>query len=237
MRTGKAALITGGAGRIGKAMSLKLADLGYDIALQYNQSEAKAKQTKKEISRKCVRCEIFKADFLVESDVEALVPSINRSFDLKILVNNVSEFIPSNISDSGTTLFIKLLKVNFLSAYTLTKSFTRTKENGLIINMLDTKINKNKSEHFDYLLTKKFLKAFTEMSAMDLGPHFRVNAIAPGLILPPKEKGPEYLVALSKYIPMKSIGSLKQIEDALTFLVNNDFTTGQTLFIDGGEHL
>ncbi|HIE64496.1 MAG: SDR family oxidoreductase [Nitrospira sp.] len=237
MKTGKAALVTGGAGRLGKAMSLKLADLGYDIALQYNKAELQAEQTKEEITRKGVVCDIFKADFLVETDVEKLIQRVNHVFDLKILINNTSEFIPSNISDIGIELFMKLLRINFLSAYTLTKSFTTTKQNGLVINMLDSKINKNTSKHFDYLLTKKFLKIFTEMAAMDLAPHFRVNAIAPGLILPPKEKEPGYLKGLSLHIPMKSTGTLKQIEDAMVFFVNNDFTTGQTLFIDGGEHL
>jgi len=237
MKTRKAALITGGAERIGRAMSLRLSDLGYDIALQYNKAERQAEQTKEEITRKGLACDIFKADFLVESDVEKLIQSVNRSFDLKILINNASAFIPSNISDTGTELFMKLLRINFLSAYTLTKRFTKTNQSGLIINMLDTKINKNASKHFDYLMTKKFLKIFTEMSAMDLAPHFRVNAIAPGLILPPKEKEPDYLKKLSRHIPMKSTGTLKQIQDAMVFFVESDFTTGQTIFIDGGEHL
>ena len=81
------------------------------------------------------------------------------------------------------------------------------------------------------------LQEFTKISAVELAPNFRVNGIAPGLILPPEGKDEGYLWNLAENIPLKKIGNLDEINKAVQFIIESEFFTGQTLFIDGGEHL
>jgi pteridine reductase len=231
------ALVTGGSDRIGMAISIALAEAGFNIALHYNNSEQKALQTQSEIQSKNVECEIFKADLAKKDETTELLKSVRKRFDITVLINCASLFITDKLTDDDDQLFETLFNVNFKAPYFLTKEFAKQSNKGLIINLLDTNISKNSTEHFSYLLIKKFLKDFTEMSALELAPYIRVNGIAPGLILPPKGKDMSYLEKLSEKIPLKSIGNPKNITETVLFLIRNEFITGQIIYVDGGENL
>ncbi len=231
----QSAIVTGGSDRIGKAIALHLAELGYHIVLHYNSSAEKAEKTKLEICALGVKCQTIQVDFTSKNVGEQLFGKIDPTFDVKILVNNASDFLPSNFDSDSEELLHHHFKINFVSPYSLTKAFARKKENGLIINLLDTNVDKHKTAHLDYLLSKKLLRDFTHLSAVGLAPNFRVNAIAPGLILPPGDKDINYLLEKAKNIPLQTIGNLKQIRNALRFFVANPFVTGQTIYVDGGE--
>ena len=96
---------------------------------------------------------------------------------------------------------------------------------------------KKRKQNFDYLLSKKFLEVFTKQVAYELAPKIRVNGIAPGVILPPKNEDENYLNSMIANIPMNSIGSINNITHSIDFLINNEFITGQVIFVDGGENL
>lgn len=231
------ALVTGSSDRVGKAISLKLAQMGYNLVLHYNSSQEKAEKLKKEIRGLGVRAEVLKIDFSKENDFEAIFGELSNRLSIAVLVNCASDFYKSSFSDPGVEHLHHMLRVNFESAYLLTKAFVSCCKKGVIINIIDTKAAKNQTVHLDYLLSKKLLKEFTLVSAFTLGPNFRVNGIAPGLILPPKGKDESYLEELAKNIPLKTVGNLSQIQQAVEFIVTNDFLTGQIIYIDGGEHL
>lgn len=232
------ALITGSSDRIGKAISLQLAQMGYDIILHYNKSGEKANKLKKEIIDLGVDCNTIQLDFECNNiDFEKIFKELSSKVNLQILVNNASIFFPSTFETDSDDLFNQHLKVNFTSVYLSTKYYAKFFKAGSIINILDTKTEKNNTKHLDYLLSKKLLKEFTLISAYNLAPKFRVNAISPGLILPPKEKDDVYLNTLAKSIPLKKIGHVVDIQKAIEFIVNNDFITGQIIYINGGEHL
>ena len=129
------------------------------------------------------------------------------------------------------------MAVHVKAPYILTQEFARLCKAGSIINILDTHITENRTAHFDYLLSKKTLAAFTQQAAVSLAPKIRVNAIAPGLILPPVAEKADYLNRLAKKIPLKRKGNIENITHAVQFLAKNNYITGQVLFIDGGEHL
>ena len=129
------------------------------------------------------------------------------------------------------------MTINFKIPFLLTKSFARVFGKGNIINFVDTKVTKNSTVHLDYILSKKLLKDFTKISALELAPNIRVNGIAPGLILPPPGKDETYLLNLAKSIPLKTIGNLDEILKAVQFILDSYFFTGQILYIDGGDHL
>lgn len=233
----QAALVTGASDRIGKAIALALADAGFNIALHYNNSEQKADQTKSEILAKNVNCETFKADLKSQNETIELISSVYERFNLTLLINNASLFIPDKLTDGNDQMFDDIFQINFKAPYLLTREFAKKSKSGLIINLLDTNISKNSTQHFNYLLSKKFLEVFTKMSAVELAPNIRVNGIAPGLILPPEGQDNLYLERLSKEIPLKRIGDVKNISDSVLFLIKNNFLTGQIIYVDAGENL
>ncbi|SFI69178.1 NAD(P)-dependent dehydrogenase, short-chain alcohol dehydrogenase family [Kaistella treverensis] len=234
------ALVTGSADRIGKAVALHLAAQGYNLLLHYNSSAEKAEKLKKEIEemQNGVKAELLQFNFLADNDFDEIFRSLkHKNIILDILVNCASDFVPSNFSLTGSQLLEKEFNINFKNAYLLTKAFARVYESGNIINFIDTKVSKNQTVHLDYILSKKLLQEFTKISAVELAPNFRVNGIAPGLILPPEGKDENYLLNLAQNIPLKKIGNLGEITKAIQFILDSEFFTGQTLFIDGGEHL
>lgn len=233
----KAALITGGSDRIGKAIALQIAELGYHIILHYNRSVEKAKATQKEIEALGVKCQLLPLDFKNDHINLDVLDSIDKDFDLQVLVNNASDFTQSNFSTPTDEWLHHHFNITFKSAYTLTKAFAQKKEGGLIINLLDTKVEDNDTIHLDYVLSKKLLKEFTKIAAYELAPNFRVNAIGPGLILPPPDKDMDYLRAKAKTVPLQTIGDLKQIQNTVKLFVENTFLTGQIIYVDGGENL
>lgn len=234
----KYALVTGSSDRIGKAIALMLAELGYHLLLHYNSSEAKAREVQSLVEQRGKNAELVQINFMAENDYDEIFQNFKKQgLNLEVLVNCASDFRPSGLENPGSKLLEKELKINFENAYLLTKAFAHHFEKGQIINFLDTKVEKNYSHHVDYLLSKKLLKEFTRLSAVELAPNFRVNAIAPGLILPPKGKDESYLMNLAQDIPLKTIGNLEQILKAARFLIESYFITGQILYIDGGDHL
>jgi len=237
----KAALITAGANRIGKAMALRLAKLGYHIILHYNRSEQNALTTKSEIEALGVACTTVQINFSNPQQPITLFSDVEANLDIQVVVNNASDFNKSNFETTSNDLLFHHFNITFVSAYRLTKLFAQNKQQGLIVNLLDTKVKYNSTQNLDYLLAKKNLYAFTKIAAKELGPNFRVNAIAPGIILPPPEveleKGKAYMMERAQNIPLKTYGDTGQICNALQFFIENNFVTGQTIFVDGGEHL
>jgi NAD(P)-dependent dehydrogenase (short-subunit alcohol dehydrogenase family) len=233
----KAALITGSADRIGRAIALALADKGFDIALHYSSSDVKANETKNEILKKNVRCSLFKADFNKPDDIISMYDDASGRFKIEVLVNSASVFYESSLNDSNFSSIDNFINVNLKAPYLLTKLFAVRSQKGLIINLLDAVITKNSGMNFDYLLSKKSLAEFTKMSAKALGPDIRVNAIAPGIILPPKGKGIDYINNLALNIPLKRPGSIENITETVNFFITNDYITGQIIFVDGGMNL
>ena len=231
------AIVTGGAHRLGKSIALCLADLGYHIVLHYRSSASGARETQKLIEQKGVKCQTISLDLAQANTGPALFDQIDPVFNIEILVNCASIFQPSSFDDESEESLIRHFNINFKSPYSLTKSFFHRYDHGHIINILDTKISKNKTDHLDYLITKKALKDLTKLSAVSCGPHFRVNGIAPGLILPPEGKDQSYLDDKAQHIPLQTTGDTNQIQNAVRYLVKNPFLTGQILYIDGGEHL
>jgi len=236
----KTALITGAAKRVGKAVALHLAQLGWNIAIHYNSSDFEARLLRDELINAYPnqQFEVFKADLNVSEELEQLISQVNQKMaGLKILINNASVFEPSKLSETTTEFLDRQMNVNFKAPFILMRDFVNTIKTGIIVNFVDTRIVTNLSNFAAYSISKKALWEMTKMAALEFGPQIRVNAIAPGLTLPPDEKGEEYLWKLSEKIAMKRPGGLDPILKSLDFILNNDYLTGQLLFCDGGENL
>ena len=234
----KAALVTGGAVRIGKALCLNLAGRGYDVALHYNSSEKEALETREEILAAGARCETFGCDLSSAADAGSLVPRVMETFPgLCVLVNSASVFEDVGFRDVTPEFLEADLAVNFKAPFFLSQSFSERASGGLIVNFLDTRVKKNPVRHFAYNLSKKCLYHLTRMLARELAPGFRVNAVCPGVILPPEGEGEEYLEKMTQRVPMKRPGSVSDIISAFDYLLENDYVTGECLLVDGGKSL
>jgi NAD(P)-dependent dehydrogenase (short-subunit alcohol dehydrogenase family) len=233
-----AALVTGGARRIGRDVALALAADGYDIALHYNTSAADAAKTAAVVRKLGVDCDIFPADLLDAGEAAALLRGAARRFPLlNVLVNSASLFLPSDMGVQGLVLLEQHLAIHVKAPWALSAEFVKVVGSGVILNFLDTKVTKNQTDFGAYLLSKKALAELTKMQAVAFAPAVRVNAIAPGLILAPEGKNAGYLRQRAAAIPLKRPGDVKDVIAAVRFLVTSGYVTGQTIFVDGGESL
>jgi pteridine reductase len=239
------ALITGGAKRLGAAIAMHLAKMGYDIIIHYNNSLREAQNLQKKIIKNmAVNCHIIKADLADETQIAALIKEVKKDFkNWNVLINSASIFSKSGLVEGG----LKELKANFaihlmapaLLAMDFAKHCQAKKINGNIINMVDKNITRYDTKYFPYLLSKKTLAEFTKMAALELAPQIRVNGVAPGFILNSIDESSSYKddkKTIAK-IPLQKKGEEKDIVSAIQYLLENNFITGQIIFVDGGASL
>jgi NAD(P)-dependent dehydrogenase (short-subunit alcohol dehydrogenase family) len=236
----KTALITGSAKRIGREIALHLAKNGWDLALHFNRSEDAVNQLKKELKAKYPESnfQVFQADLSSNPEIEMLVPEVIESFEqLNLLVNNASVFEPSNLEDTSIDFLNQQMQINLYAPILLMRDLGKYSKKGSIINFVDTRITSNSSDYFAYSLSKKALWEATKMAAVEFAPNIRVNAIAPGAILPPEGKEESYLSSIAEKTPMKSITGIKPILQSIDYIIENENLTGQLVFCDGGANL
>lgn len=232
-----AALITGAAKRIGRSIALALARRGYDVAVHCNRSREEAEKLHDDLEELGVRCEILVCD-LRSPDMDGLVESAVQLLPgLQLLVNNASVFEKASLSETDREIFDLHFDVNLKAPFFLSKHFAESVRRGHIVNIVDARIFGLSPEYTAYALTKGALFDLTRLNALELAPDIRVNAIAPGAILPPPGKAPDYLKPLTQRIPLRQHGSPENIAQALLYLLDNEFVTGQCLTVDGGEWL
>ncbi|MGC9453256.1 MAG: SDR family oxidoreductase [Phycisphaerae bacterium] len=233
-----AALVTGGAKRLGRAIALALARDGYDLAVHYNRSAEAAGQLAEEIRQIGRRCETFQCDLADTPAVEELAGRVHDTFPgWSVLVNNASLFERGSLAETDEKLFDRLMAVNLKAPLFLSRKFAALCGRGQIVNMLDTKVCEDLSSYFVYVVTKKALRDVTRLAAKELAPNIRVNGVCPGLILPPPGEDESYLEKLASRVPLKRPGSAEDVVSAVMYLLHNEYVTGHCLFADGGEHL
>jgi len=236
---GKVALITGASRRIGRALSMALAEEGVNIVAHDRRD---LEQETAKVCDEVVGCGAkswnVSADLEKPEEYETLIARARQTAgSLEILINNASIFQPGTLMDMGFSDLIRHLHVNAWTPLVLSREFARLAGRGTIINLLDTKIAGYDQKHVAYILSKKMLAELTTMCASEFAPGIRVNAIAPGLILPPSGKDEAYLESLAQTVPLRRHGAPGDITDAALYLLKSDFVTGQVIYIDGGRRL
>lgn len=233
-----AALVTGGAVRLGRAIALALAAAGYDVALHYGASAEAAAQTAAEIRALGARCELFPLDLTDAAAIPALLRDARAAFPgLQALVNSASAYAQAGIAATTPAIFDRQLATNLRAPFFLTQAFAEVVEAGQVVNIIDNKISFNQHEYAAYLLAKQALADFTRMAALEYAPRIAVNGVAPGVVLPAGTRSPEYIAWRVSGIPLRKQGSVDDITGAILFLLRSGFITGQILTVDGGEGL
>ena len=234
------ALITGASKRIGKAIAEYLAEKGWNIIIHFNYSENPAKFLAANLRSKFPnqKFDIIKANLSNSNEAIGLIPKVIAEFgEFNLLVNNASVFNSGYLKETSLELFNAQFDVNFKAPFFLIRDFENYCKQGNIINLVDTRMTSNKSNFAAYSLSKKALWELTKMAALEFSPQIRVNAIAPGVTLTPTDKDDGYLYELAKNIPMKKPGGVEPILKSISYILENNHTTGQLLFADGGENL
>lgn len=235
---GKTALVTGAAMRLGHGVSLALAEAGSSVALHYNTSREEAEALAAELVAGGVRAWTFQANLRDSEEAEGLFSRVvDRAGPIDILVNNASIFPEDGLSDLTAKGLAANINVNALSPFLLSRAFAAQGREGCIVNFLDARIVDYDRNHVSYHLSKRMLFSLTRMMALEFAPRVRVNAVAPGVILPPPGKTEEDLERLAETNPMHACGTVQDVAEAVVFLLGSGFVTGQVIFVDGGRHM
>ncbi|MCX5795292.1 MAG: SDR family oxidoreductase [Elusimicrobia bacterium] len=236
---GQTALVTGGAKRLGRAIALALGRAGADVVVHCRGSLAEAQALAGELRGLGRQAWTAQADLDDASQVEALFADACRSAGggLDILVNSASIFPTGRLDGLQPAELERNIRVNALAPFVLGRALARSGRGGCIVNLLDSRITDYDAEHAAYHLSKRLLATFTRMMALEYAPKVRVNAVAPGLILPPPGEGQDYLERLKGTNPLQRHGGPEDVADAVLFLARSAFVTGQTIFVDGGRHM
>ena len=239
----KTVFITGAAKRIGKEIALSFKELGWNIIIHYNSSKEDALNLAKEINNANKNTAItVQGNLDVKEDVNAIIKEVLDAFpSVDLLINNASTFYPTPIDDISEDHWEKLVGSNLKGPLFLIQGLKqKLKESkGSIINITDTNLSKGVANYSIYSAAKAGLESITKGLARELAPEIKVNAIAPGAMLEPPDVTwtEEQKSKVIESIPLKRMGSEKDIAEAVNFLAHSQYITGQIIKVDGGRSL
>ncbi|TAJ56229.1 SDR family oxidoreductase [Brevundimonas sp.] len=234
-----AALVTGGAKRIGRAICLELAAAGFDVAVHHRDSPNEAARLIDEISALGRRAVDFSADL---SDVVATHALVGRAVEalgpLSVLVNNASVFADDRLETITGESWAAHMDVNLRAPVLLAQAFAaQAPEGSTIVNILDQRVLKPDPRFFSYGLSKSALWVATRTMAQALAPRIRVNGVGPGPTLPSVHQTPEEFEAEARGTLLQRAGSPEAVAATVRWLVDAALVTGQMIAVDGGQHL
>jgi len=238
---GKAALVTGGAVRVGKAIALALAAAGADVVINYHSSVDAAIETVAEIEALGRRALAVKADVSQGNQVQTLVDAaVERLGRLDVLVNSASLWRRTPWAELDEAAWDQLvdiaLKGPFLCARAAAPHLTAHGD-GAIVNIVDLSAIIPFRNYLPHSAAKAGLVNLTYSLAMELAPAVRVNAIAPGPVLPPPEYTEQQVQAAARRTLIGRWGTAEDVAQAAVFLTQAPYITGVMLPVDGGERL
>jgi len=234
----KTALVTGAAQRLGRATALSLAERGVNVVIHYRSSAGRAEALADQVRNAGVKAWTVSADLADPAAAEHLFSrACSAAGSIDYLVNNASVFLESHLVDFAPADLARNVNINALAPLLIARSFAAQQREGAIINMLDCRITDYDRAHAAYHISKRMLYSLTRMMALEFAPSIRVNAVAPGLVLPPSGRDDTYLEGLAHTTPLNRHGAPSDVTAAILFLLESDFVTGQVLFVDGGRHL
>jgi pteridine reductase len=240
--TGRTALVTGAARRLGRAIAEDLASRGARVAVHYRSSAADADAVVAGIRARGGTAERFAADLADPRTVAPLVAAIEaRLGPVDVLVNNASVFYRTPIETVGETEWDDVLTVNLKVPYLLALAVgrgMRARGTGKIVNLTDVSADRPAPDYLPYGVSKAALAALTRGLARALAPEVQVNSVAPGPVLAPIDATPETAAAIVRRTPLGRFGSAADVAAAVRFLIEDgDFVTGTTIVVDGGRGL
>ena len=239
MTKARAALVTGGGKRIGRAICLALAKAGHDVAVHYRSDPEEAEAVAESVRALGRRATILKADLTDEDQVRELIPAAVAALgSLSVLVNNASVFENDAVGGLSRETWDKHLDTNLRAPVVLAETFAGQAPDGsVIVNLLDQRVLKPDPRFFSYALSRNGLWWATRTLAQALAPRIRVNGVGPGPTLPSIHQSGADFAAEAAGTLLQKPGSPEAVAAAVVWLVEADMVTGQMIAVDGGQHL
>jgi pteridine reductase len=235
----RVALVTGSAKRLGRAVALRLAREGADVVVHYRSSEADAREAVAEVEKLGRRGMALRANLGSLSEIQRLFQQASDHFGrLDILVNNAANFLETEFASTSEKIWTESLDTNlkapFFCAQAAASLLKRSR--GVIINFADIGGLLPWPGYIPHCISKAGVIMLTKCLAKELAPDVRVNAIAPGTITMSGDPS-EWEADFIRRAPLQRAGTTEDVADAVSFLVQSSFITGQVLVVDGGRTL
>ncbi len=239
--SGRTALVTGGAVRVGRAISLALAREGMRVVVGYGSSEGPARELVDGIRAGGGEAAMAGADLSRMDEVRRLAEEAERAFGgIDVLVNNASVFPADGFEATDEATWDATLAINLKAPFFLTQLLApgmRARGGGAVVNLADLAGLQSWQGYAAHSISKAGVVHMTRVTARALGPEIRVNAIAPGTVLPPDDFPEDEVRRLAERAPLRRNGSPDDVVEALLYLLRADFVTGEMLVVDGGRIL
>ncbi|PKN85981.1 MAG: short-chain dehydrogenase [Chloroflexi bacterium HGW-Chloroflexi-8] len=236
---GKTALVTGGAIRVGKAISLALAKAGANVVINYSSNSQKAAETVLEIEKLGVSALAIQANIADWEQVKAMFDQIhNKMGKIDILVNNASPFLKTPVPTDSMDTWHLVTGVQIDGAFYVTNLAAKDmleKKAGAIVNIIDLSAWEAWPNLTAHAVGKSALLTMTRQFALELHPYVRVNAIAPGPVLAPPDYSEEKIKRTAEKTLLNRWGSAEDISKTVIFLVESDYITAESIAVDGGQ--
>lgn len=236
-----AALITGGARRIGRALVSAAAQAGFDVAIHVRTVDDHAEAAAAEVRGHGRKATLLSCDLRQEASTVALVSAAETELGpVTLLVNSASVFEHDAFSGMNRASWDAHMETNLRAPLVLAQAFARrlpADRTGLIVNLLDQRVWRPTPDFFSYSLSKSALWDATRMLAQALAPHIRVNAIGPGPTLASIHQDQAAFDAEAASTLLQKAASPAEIAHALRYLIDAPSVTGQMIAVDAGQHL
>src|SRR5215468_1661541 len=238
---GRVTLVTGGAIRVGRAIVQALAADGATVAVHHHASVDAARSLVAELRSRGRRAEAFRADLTDDVQLASLAADVERALGpIQVLVNSAAQFTRAPFLETDAAMLDAEWGLNARAPFLLTRAVARgmvERREGVVVNVLDIGGALVPWRNYSaYCMTKAALSMLTQVLAVELAPHVRVNGVAPGTVLPPESLGAEEREQLRARIPLGRFGTAEDVAATVRFLITgSDFITGQVIAVDGGR--
>jgi NAD(P)-dependent dehydrogenase (short-subunit alcohol dehydrogenase family) len=238
---GGSALITGAALRVGRTLAEGLAREGMRVVVHYHGSAEAGREVVARIRAGGGEAVGVRGDLSRMADLQRVASEAAAAFGgLDVLVNNASVFPTERLEETDEALWDHTLAVNLKAPFFLIRELApvmRGSKGAVVVNLADLAGVQSWAGHAAHGIAKAGLLHLTRVAARELAPEIRVNAIAPGSVLPPQDMPAEQVERLRRRTPLQRIGSPDDVLQALLYLLRADFVTGEVLVVDGGRLL
>ena len=237
----KTALVTGGAKRIGRVMCKYLVEEGWSICIHYLNSKKEADETLETINKLGGKAFKLKANLNNENETRELFNLAENTIGpIGLLINNASIFYPEDWHEVTDLSWNNNFNINLKAPFILSQEFAKSlpkNSNGLILNLIDQRVLKLKSDFFSYTISKAALYTMTKTLALALAPRIRVNGIGPGPTLPNSQQTDQIFNLEAQSTLLRKKVNPEEIAETMMYLINSESVTGQMIAVDSGQHL
>lgn len=235
---GQRALVTGAGQRVGRAIALALGAAGMQVAVHYRESRKGAEEAAEQIAQSGGQAVLFQADLSDRAAARDLVDrAVAQLGGLELLVASAASFERVSLAEVDDAAWDRSLDLNLASPFALAQraapALRATRGNIVFITCSSASVPMK--NYLPYVVSKGALRHLMKTLALELAPDVRVNAVAPGTVLPPSSYDAAAVARLERAIPLARVGSPDDIARAVVFLASSPFMTGHELAVDGGR--